>query len=152
MARATSPTRWDRLRPLVRLSGRVEVVQIVATGTSGLALMRRRTVLVVETTGRRTGKRRRSAVTYWTDPDGNYVIGGGAGGMTKVDWVANLRANPDVRIRVKRRWVKVTASELTGADYDAVRVKARRLFPETDTYEQVSGRRIPYFSLAAVGA
>jgi deazaflavin-dependent oxidoreductase (nitroreductase family) len=142
-------TLWDRMRWLVRLSNRVEVLELRVFGTSGVALTRRRDVLLLETIGRRTGKRRRSAVTFLRDGD-DLVIGGGAGGMTKVDWVANLRQQAEARVWVRRRLIEVKVRELHGDERDAAREEARRRFPETDNYERVSNRAIPYFRLTPV--
>ncbi|MBA3654229.1 MAG: nitroreductase family deazaflavin-dependent oxidoreductase [Actinobacteria bacterium] len=141
------PTPADRWRQAVRVSNRVEAWQLRVLGTSGVALLRRRTVLLLETVGRRTGKRRRAPVTYFAD-DGGFVIGGGAGGMTKVDWVANLRHHPTARVWVRRRRFDVTVTELVGADRDAAHARAQHRFPEIEKYERVSGRTIPYFRLS----
>jgi deazaflavin-dependent oxidoreductase (nitroreductase family) len=112
-----------------------------------MTLLRRTDVLVLETIGARTGKRRRTPVAYWLDGDDNYLIGGGAAGMTKVDWVANLRANPEGAVWVRRRRVAVTAEEFGGAEYERIKQEAFERWPGARKYEQVSGRSIPYFRL-----
>jgi deazaflavin-dependent oxidoreductase (nitroreductase family) len=116
-------------------------------GTSGMSLLRRTPLLVIETTGRRTGRRRAAPVAYW-ESGGAFYIGGGAAGMTRVDWVANLRADPTASIVVRRTRRVVRAEELTGTDYDAARAHALTLWPAVPKYERMSGRRVPYFRLA----
>ncbi len=139
----------DRFRWGWRLLNRWEALQLRWLGTSGLALMMRRPVLLLETTGRRTGRARRAGVTYWQDGEG-FVVGGGAAGMTRVDWVANLRAQPAATVWVRRRRHAVVADELRGEEYAAVKAEAFRRWPSSARYEEMSGRLIPYFRLRPV--
>jgi deazaflavin-dependent oxidoreductase (nitroreductase family) len=139
-------TTADRFRWYWRIANRLEALQIRLLGTSGVGLLRRTPVLLLETTGRRTGRRRRAPVAYWKQGD-DFLVGGGAAGMTRVDWVANLRANPEATIWVRRRRRPVVAEELTGAQYQVARDEAFAIWPGAARYEEVSGRRIPYFRL-----
>ena len=151
MAAMAEPARrrtWvDRTRPLWRIGNRLEVAQLRRLGTSGMTLLRRAPMLVIETTGRRTGRRRATPVAYWISEDGSFFVGGGAAGMTRVDWVANLRANPRAAVVVRRQRIAVGAVELTGDAYEAARAHAVSLWPSVPKYERMSGRRVPYFRL-----
>ena len=118
-------------------------------GTSGMSLLRRDRLLVLETTGRRTGRVRRVPVAFWREGD-DYLVGGGAAGMTRVDWVANLRTHPTAVVIDRRRRIAVRANELDGEDYDRARAHAEALWPSVPKYEQRSGRRVPYFRLVPV--
>lgn len=138
---------FDRLRWLFRIANRLEALQLRLLGTSGMALLTRRSILLLETTGRRTGQQRRTPVAYWEEPGGDLIIGGGAAGMTRVDWVANLRAHPDAAVWARRRRIPVSARELTGDEYERVRERAFERWPNAPKYETRSGRRIPYFRL-----
>jgi deazaflavin-dependent oxidoreductase (nitroreductase family) len=125
---------------------RLEAAQVRLFGASGTSLISRTPVLVIETHGRRTGKVRRTPVAYWTRDD-SYFIGGGAAGMTQVDWVANLRANPVGAAWVHRHRLVVVARELTGSDYLEAREESFRRWPRVRIYEASSGRQIPLFEL-----
>ena len=57
--------------------------------------------VLVETTGRRSGKRRRNVVGMRTEGDTGWVV---AEHGRHAGYVRNLEANPDVRVRVHRRW------------------------------------------------
>ena len=138
----------DRTRPLWRLGNRWEVAQLRRLGTSGMTLLRRTPVLVIESTGRKTGRRRATPVAYWKGADGAFFVGGGAGGMSRVDWVANLRADSQATVIVKRTRTAVRAEELTGDDYERARTHAISLWPGVPKYERRSGRRVPYFRLS----
>lgn len=137
----------DRCRPLWRVSNRLESAALRYLGTSGIGLVGRRTVLVLETTGRRTGRMRRTPVAYWRGSHGALFIGGGAGGMSRVDWVANLRANTVAAVWIRRRRIPVTGTELSGDAYERARRHAFSRWPDAARYERISGRSIPYFRL-----
>jgi deazaflavin-dependent oxidoreductase (nitroreductase family) len=139
--------RADRYRPLWRVSNRLESAALRYLGTSGIALIGRRRVLVLETTGRKTGRARRTPVAYWRGGDGTLFIGGGAGGMSRVDWVANLRADPAAAVWIGRRRSPVIATELSGDASEQARRHAFAIWPDTARYERASGRPIPYFRL-----
>jgi deazaflavin-dependent oxidoreductase (nitroreductase family) len=138
----------DRFRWYWRFANWTESFTVRLFGTNLIGLIRRSPVLVIETTGRKTGRRRRAVVVYWT-VGGAFFVGGGAGGMTRVDWVANVRAEPKAAVWVKRRRIPVVVQELTGtAEEDARRYAFARW--GSDKYERRSGRRTPFFRLAPV--
>ena len=58
------------------------------------------TVLLLHTTGRRTGKEHVTPVVYLPDDDRWVVVGSKGGAPSDPDWVRNLEANPDVTIEV----------------------------------------------------
>jgi len=128
------------------MQSRFDARQVRYIGTSGLALMLRSRVLLLETKGRKSGRRRRTTVVYWED-GGKIFIGGGAAGMTRVDWVANVRSNPQAVAWVRRRRLSVLVRELSGDEYETARVQAFERWPKARKYEARSGRRIPYFRL-----
>jgi deazaflavin-dependent oxidoreductase (nitroreductase family) len=136
----------DRFRWYWKITNRVEALEVRWFGTSGVGLMRRSPMLVLETKGRRTGRRRRTPVVYWRQDD-RIFIGGGAAGMTRVDWVANVRAEPAAVAWVDRRRTPVRVVELEGAEYEAARARALELWPNVPKYEIRSGRKVPYFRL-----
>lgn len=113
-----------------------------------MSLLNPGSVLVVETTGRRSGRRRWAPVAYWQDDSGSFLIGGGAAGMTvDPDWVRNLRAHPDAAVWVRRRRVPVLAHELTDEARDAAHLHAVTVWRRVPGYERKSGRPVPYFRL-----
>ena len=141
--------RWiDRTRPLWRIGNRVEAVQLRRLGASPMSLINPGQVLLLETTGRRTAKRRYAPIGYWIDDDRAFVVGGGAAGMaTDPDWVKNLRADPRCAVWVRRTRVPTVAHELEGADRDRAQQRATETWPAVPRYEARSGRVIPYFRL-----
>jgi deazaflavin-dependent oxidoreductase (nitroreductase family) len=69
--------------------------------------------VLVETTGRRSGKRRRTVVGMRTEGDTGWVV---AEHGRHAGYVRNLEADPDVRVRVHRRWRPARARILDDDD------------------------------------
>lgn len=68
---------------------------------------------LVETTGRKTGKRRRTVVGVHADGDVLWVV---AEQGRHAAYVRNIEANPAVRLRSGRRWRAATAYIVDGDD------------------------------------
>lgn len=141
----------DRLRPLRRIVGPIEAWEIRRFGRSGLSLVFRTPVLVLETTGRRSGRTRRTPLACHRDDDGSLLVVGGAGGQTAVaDWVWNLRAEPSAVAVVGRERVAVRAVELAGSSRADAWARLLRVWPRIAAYERRAGRPVPVFRLVAV--
>lgn len=136
----------DRLRPVRRATRAIEVAQVRRFGRSLLSTVFRTPVLVLETTGRRSGARRATTLAFHDDGSGSVLVVGGAGGQTRVpDWVANLRSCPDAVVVVDRRPRAVTATELTGEERARTWAELRAVWPRIDAYEANAGRPVPVF-------
>jgi deazaflavin-dependent oxidoreductase (nitroreductase family) len=72
--------------------------------------------VLVETVGRRTGRRRRTVVGYHRDGDVLWVV---AEQGRHAGYVANLEAQPRVRLRLSRRWVDAVATVVDDDDPQA---------------------------------
>ena len=107
-------------------------------------------MLVLATTGRKSGLTRKTPVTY-LPYDGRFLIGGGAGGQKATpDWVLNLRALPKATITVNRLAQSVTVEEPIGPDRDRAFAALAQRWPSVRRYEQWGGRPLPLFILRAI--
>jgi deazaflavin-dependent oxidoreductase (nitroreductase family) len=79
------------------------------------------TVVILETTGRRSGEPRRVPVGKALDGDTLWIV---AEHGRRAAYVRNIEANPRVRVRVGRRWRTGTARVLEGDDW---RERQRRM-------------------------
>lgn len=68
---------------------------------------------LIETTGRKTGKRRRTIVGVHEDGDAIWVVSEHG---RKAGYVRNVEANPRVRIRLRGRWRSATGQLLDDDD------------------------------------
>jgi deazaflavin-dependent oxidoreductase (nitroreductase family) len=76
----------------------------------GLGPLIGRIILLLTTTGRKTGKRRVTPLQY-EEIDGAFYIGSARGKQS--DWYRNILANPQVEVRVKNRRFRGLAEPLT---------------------------------------
>jgi F420H(2)-dependent quinone reductase len=75
-------------------------------------------VLLITTTGRRSGQPWTVPVLYTKDGDGWVVIASNGGSPRHPAWWLNLRANPDASIQVGKDVYAVTGKAATGAERD----------------------------------
>lgn len=66
-------------------------------------------VLLLTTTGRKSGARRTAPVVYLADGERMVVIGSNAGNVRTPAWALNLRAHPDAEVEVGAHRRQVTA-------------------------------------------
>jgi deazaflavin-dependent oxidoreductase (nitroreductase family) len=138
----------DRLRPLRKVVGPIEAAEIRRFGRSGLSLVFRTPVLVLETTGRRSGRRRRTPLAFHRDGDDLLVVGGAGGQTATADWVHNLRADPDATAIVDRERRPVRALELAGTERESAWATLVAVWPRVAAYERRAGRPVPVIRLS----
>jgi deazaflavin-dependent oxidoreductase (nitroreductase family) len=73
-------------------------------------------VLLLQTTGRRSGRTRTTPVQYLVDGDTFVVVASNAGAARPPAWYLNLRADPHARVDIGPRTVDVRAHEATGQE------------------------------------
>lgn len=100
-------------------------------------------VLLLTTTGRRSGKRRTTPLLYVEDA-GRYVIVASVGGAPKHPaWFLNLRDEPGASIRVGRRTLAVTAATATAEERSRLWTLAAAMYSGYDAYQARTSREIP---------
>ena len=105
-------------------------------------------VLVVETTGAKSGAQRRIPLVYVTDGDAIVLIASKGGAPKNPAWYHNLKAHPDVRVWAKGRSGSYRARESEGEERDRLWAKAVDYYAGYDTYQgRTGGRRIPVMVL-----
>ncbi len=105
------------------------------------------TMLLLHTTGRRTGRERVNPLVYLPDDDRWVVIGSKGGAPTDPDWVRNLEANPDATIEVGTETIPVRATKILRDGPERDELYARQVARRpgfADYVEKVAGiRTIP---------
>ena len=79
-------------------------------------------VVILETTGRRSGEPRRVPVTRLIEGDTLWIV---TEHGRRAAYVRNIEADPNVRVRVGRRWRAGTARILEGDDWRARQRRGR---------------------------
>ncbi|HEY5841360.1 MAG TPA: nitroreductase family deazaflavin-dependent oxidoreductase [Mycobacterium sp.] len=105
-------------------------------------------LLLLTSTGARSGAQRVNPVAYFDIDGRTYVVGSSAGRDRDPGWVFNIRAHPAVTAEIGADPPKaVTARELPRDERDAVyRIIVQRA-PGFGEYEQQTDRLIPVFEL-----
>ena len=107
-------------------------------------------MLVLTTTGRRSGLPRSVQLAYLAEPTGSWLVVASAMGQDRhPDWLLNLRADPRARILLPGRELEVDAVELTPAERDRHWPDVVRTIPQMRTYARRTTRDIPVIRLAA---
>ena len=104
-------------------------------------------VLLLTTTGRKSGERRTRPVGYLPDGDRFLVCGSNSGSDHPPAWSLNLRAHPDATVEVGARTLLVTASEITGEEYETAWDRYVAANPGFAGYRTKTKRHLPIFTL-----
>jgi deazaflavin-dependent oxidoreductase (nitroreductase family) len=104
-------------------------------------------VLLLQTTGRRSGRTRTTPVQYLADGNTFIVVASNAGAARPPAWYLNLRANPHAQIDVGGRSVDVRAQEATGQERAQLwqRLTAANCYLERAAGK--AGRELPLMAL-----
>ena len=85
-------------------------------------------ILLLTTTGRKTGKVRRTPLEYRVEPEsGCFIVMAGWGGKT--DWYRNARVQPRVRVQAGRRKFEAMAEPLSEEEVTDWLIQVVRLNP-----------------------
>jgi deazaflavin-dependent oxidoreductase (nitroreductase family) len=104
-------------------------------------------LLLLTTTGAKSGERRVSPLAYFRIDDKLIIIGSFAGAPVNPAWVHNLRANPQARVEIGTDVFDVTARELPAAEREELFPKVTAVAPGFAEYQSKTGRVIPLFEL-----
>ncbi len=104
-------------------------------------------VLLLTTTGRKSGEARTAPVLYLADADRFVVINTNAGNAKTPAWSLNLRANPEAEVEVGRRRVKVRARLAVGEERADLWRRHMEQYEGWDFYESQLDREVGVFVL-----
>lgn len=104
-------------------------------------------VLLLTTTGRKSGQPRTAPVLYLADGDRFVVINTNAGNTKTPAWSLNLRANPEAEVEVGERKVKVRARLAEGEERADLWRRHMEQYSGWDYYESKLDREIGVFVL-----
>lgn len=108
------------------------------------------TVLILTTTGRRSGEARDTPLIY-RERDGNHIVVGSKGGWDHAPaWYLNLTDNPDVEVQVKGDRFKARARTATADEKPELWSLMTEDWPAYDDYQASTEREIPVVVLERV--
>lgn len=100
-------------------------------------------VLLLTTTGRRTGKPRTTPLLYLGDGDRLVIVASYGGDDRAPAWYRNLEANPEVTVEVGRSRRRMHAEDAAGEEQVRLWERLTRMYPPYDDYQARTSRRIP---------
>jgi deazaflavin-dependent oxidoreductase (nitroreductase family) len=107
-------------------------------------------LVLLTTTGAKSGRRLTSPLMYNTDGDRVLVFASKGGAPSNPAWYHNLLANPRVTVEQGTETYEATATEVTGAERDRLYAHHAAQFPQFAEYEQKTTRKIPVIALERV--
>lgn len=101
------------------------------------------TMLLLHTTGARTGAERVHPVLYQAKGEDVVVFASYAGAPTHPAWYHNLVAHPEVQVEIGGDTVAMVARVAEGAERDQLWERQKALVPSFAGYEEKTTRQIP---------
>ena len=101
------------------------------------------TVLILTTTGRRSGEARSTPLIYGTRGNDNVVVASKGGAEEHPDWYLNLVEQPEVGVQVRGDRFKAHARTATPDERSDLWGMMTERWPAYDEYQRKTGREIP---------
>jgi deazaflavin-dependent oxidoreductase (nitroreductase family) len=140
-AAATTPGSWVLARTLHHLD-RV-VYRLTRGRTTAASILSGLPVVMLTTTGARSGRRIASPILGLPDGDGYVIVGSNFGRPHHPAWVHNLRADPRAELKVNGTVRAVVAEEIEGEERERLMTAARDFYPGFSQYvRRAAPRRI----------
>jgi deazaflavin-dependent oxidoreductase (nitroreductase family) len=114
--------------------------------------MNRDRLLLLTTTGARTGVNRTTPMMFHRDGDRLLVIASNIGAPRHPDWYLNLAANPSVVVDVGSDRFEATAVPLTGIEREQVWTMLKQRYSFFAEHEAKTSREIPVVALSKTAA
>ena len=100
-------------------------------------------ILLLTTTGRKTGRRRTTPLLYIKDGDDLVLIASNAGDDRSPGWWVNLKADPRGRVQIGWAKTDVRARQATAAEKARLWPRIIDVYPGYDEYTTRTTREIP---------
>jgi deazaflavin-dependent oxidoreductase (nitroreductase family) len=100
-------------------------------------------VLLLTTTGRRSGQERTVPLTYFEDGDALLVVGSKGGSPRHPDWYLNLGADPEVEVQVGGEHRLLRARTATAEEAERLWPMVLARAPVYGKYRTKTSREIP---------
>jgi len=110
-----------------------------------------RPLIILTTTGARSGQPRETPLIYGRDGDDLFIIASAGGSATHPAWYRNLLANPRVGVEIGTERYQAHATPVTGPDRARLYGQLAARFAFFREYAETTEREIPVVRLERVG-
>jgi F420H(2)-dependent quinone reductase len=131
----------------LRLVGKLNAPVYRLTGGRVGGKLGKAPILLLTTTGRKSGQQRTAPVLYLADADRFVVINTNAGNDKTPAWSLNLRANPEAEVEIGRKRVPVRARIAEGEERADLWRRHMQQYEGWDYYESQLDREVGVFVL-----
>ena len=100
-------------------------------------------ILLLTTTGRKSGQSRTHPLIFVPHGDGWAIIGSKGGAPDHPAWYLNLEANPRVEVQVKGDAYEALARTAQSPEREQIWAEAIKVWPDYDAYQAKTPRQIP---------
>jgi len=149
MARA-SRLRVRLRRAAIKALSRTHLVLYRASRGRLLGSVAGMPVLLLTTSGRRSGEPRTTPLTFFRDGDDLVVIGSNGGADRAPDWLLNLRAHPDAVVTIGGERLPVRAATAAAAERERLWPWITARHAGYAAYQERTTRQIPVVLLSPV--
>ncbi|HVC87105.1 MAG TPA: nitroreductase family deazaflavin-dependent oxidoreductase [Gaiellaceae bacterium] len=108
------------------------------------------TVLLLTTTGRRSGEPRTTPLIYARDGDRYVIVASKGGAPEHPGWYENLSKTPEVELQVRDEVFRARARDAEGEERERLWGKANEVWPHYVEYQQQTEREIPVVVLERI--
>jgi deazaflavin-dependent oxidoreductase (nitroreductase family) len=104
-------------------------------------------ILLLTSTGARSGEQRTAPVAYLRDGERLIVFASKAGAPENPAWYHNVTADPQVTVEVGSEKLQMRAQELHGQERDVLFAQQAQVLPQFGEYAKRTARTIPVIAL-----
>ena len=136
---------------MTTLFGKEHVDRYRATdGDEGHIWKEGSTILLLTTTGRKTGNATTTPLIYDLDGDNPVIVASQGGAPRHPGWYRNLLKHPEAEVQIKRETFRVRARTAEGEERDRLWRQMNRMWPHYDEYQTKTDRVIPVVVLERI--
>jgi len=126
------------------LFGKEHVDRYVATdGEEGFVWRNGTNILILTTTGRRTGRQHSTPLIFRQHGDAYLVVASKGGSDEPPAWYLNLQADPSVQVQIKADKFQAVARTATAEERPRLWREMTEVWPAYDDYRAKTRREIP---------
>jgi len=108
------------------------------------------TVLLLTTTGRKSGNESTTPLIYDLDGDDPVVVASKGGAPEHPGWYRNLLHSPDVGVQIKGETFRAKARTTEGEERDRLWKQMNKVWSHYDEYQEQTDREIPVVVLERI--
>lgn len=100
-------------------------------------------ILLLTTTGRKSGRRRTTPLVYLPDGENMVIIASNGGSDRHPEWWLNLRSEPKAEVQAGRDVKSVVAEKAEGEERYRLWMEVNEMYHGYDEYQRSTEREIP---------